>query len=463
MIVNGGPRILVTTKNRTGRRMASPGIRAYHIARVLAENVPGAQVTLATPSPDEIAADVPFRAVPYTRGALTAATRKSDIVIGSRFPLFLLPLLQSKRLVLDMFTPYVTEWIEVAKFFGIDDSRKTTFFNSLSRDLMVQLLLADSILCATLRQRDLYFGMLSALGRVTPETYDDDHWLAKLLVLAPFGVRPNEPRPTRRVLKGVWPGILPTDTLLIWNGGIIEWYDVETLIHAIHRISEQRHDIKLFFLGTEHPDNPDTDAPKLHGLGGGTQRSAYQLCRELDLLDKFVFFNFDWIEYEDTVNYLCEADIGICTYFDNLETHFSFRSRLLDLLWTELPIVCTQGDVWAELVARRPLGIAVPERNEGALAEAILRLADDSALVVQCKENLRKEKEAYRWERVLEGLVEYCRESAEPAQKWSRLLPLTTTLASSLESKLRLAFYRRWDNMRYPRARPAAPEGATQP
>ena len=439
-----GPGILVLTKNHTGRRMASPGIRAYHTARVLAENVPGARVTLATPSAAELSeGSLPFRAVPHAPAAIISAARQSDIIIGSRFPLYLLPLLANKRTVLDMFTPFVTEWIQLARWWI--DFRRDTFFNSLARDLMVQMILADLVLCATTRQRDLCFGMLGSLGRVTPESYDNDHWLANMLLLAPFGVRPNEPEHTRRVLKGVWPGISETDTVLIWNGAIIEWYDVETLIRAVHRISQQRSDIKLFFLGTEHPDNPDQAAPKMHGLGGGTQRTAYQLSSDLGLLDKFVFFNFDWVDYDDTANYLLEADIGVCTYFDNLETHFSFRSRLLDLLWAEVPMLCTRGDVWADLVAGQTLGIAVPERNEDAIVDAILRLADDRGFAAQCKTNLSRAKESYRWENSLQGLIDYCSRPAAALNKASRILPLATTLASSLESKLLLAVYSRWD------------------
>jgi glycosyltransferase involved in cell wall biosynthesis len=443
--------------------MASPGIRAYHIARVLAENVPGARVTLATASADEIAsAGLPFGAIPYASGALIKAVRESDIVIGSRFPGYLFPLLYTKRVVLDLFTPVITELVEVVNSSIL--LHQDLFLETRVRDLMVQMLLADIILCANERQRDLYFGMMTAAGRVTPEVYDHDRSLSKLFALAPYGVRPNEARHSRRVLKGVRPGISETDTVLIWNGAIIEWYDVETLVRAIHRISKQRSDIKLFFLGTEHPDNPKTDAPKLHGLGGGAQRAAYQLATELDLLDKFVFFNLDWVDYDDTANYLCEADIGVCTYFDSLETHFSFRSRFVDLLWAELPILCTRGDMWAELVARRPLGVAVPERDEDAMVEAILRLADDRAFREQCKAYLREEKEAYRWERVLEGLVDYCSRPAEQAKKHVRLPLITSALGASLAANARLAYYHRMDRVNFPwtRSHPARTEEETR-
>ena len=45
-----------------------------------------------------------------------------------------------------------------------------------------------------------------------------------------------------------------------------------------------------------------------------------------------------------------EADAGVCTYLDNLETHFAHRVRLVDLIWAETPVICTEGDLVAEMV-----------------------------------------------------------------------------------------------------------------
>jgi hypothetical protein len=166
------------------------------------------------------------------------------------------------------------------------------------------------------------------------------------------------------------------------------------------------------------------------------------MCEELGILDRFVFFNFDWVDYDETADYLLEADMGICTYFDNLETRYSFRSRVLDLLWAELPIICTRGDVLGELVASRPLGIAVAERDEDALVNAIRRLADDKVFVRDCRENLKKVKEEYRWERVLEPLVDYCRRWTElTPTSTKRVLPLALRLAALAECVPQRALY----------------------
>ena len=418
-------RILVLTRDHIGARMASPGIRMYNIARVLAERVTDSEVVLAVPADSELPdGSLPFRVTPYKCSTVAAAALASSTLISNNFPPYLYPIMLQKRVILDLFSPF-TERLTVAHSKGYDAE---AYFSAYGRELVSQLLLTDLVLCASDRQRDLYFGMLSAIGKVKPEMYDADRWVSGLIAEAPFGVRDGELEPTRPVLRGVWPGIEQNDTIFIWNGVVIEWYDVDTLVRAFARISQQRSDVKLFFLGTEHPDNPGV--PKLQGLGGGTVRAALQLCEELGVLNRSVFFNFDWVDYEDTVNYLSEADIGVCTYFNNIETRFAFRSRYADLLWAQLPIICTEGDVWAEEVTSRPLGVAVPERNEDALVNAILRLADDRQFVQQCKENLREDRERYRWDRVLERLTRYCADANGASTKW-QLLPAVASLAVS--------------------------------
>jgi len=457
-----GTNILVLSRHVVGKRMAAPGIRSYQIARVLAENVPSAKVTLAAPSPSgPVGQKALFRFAPYDWRSLPGLVREQDVIIANRFPSYLIPLLGDKRLVLDLFTPLFTEWMEIATRFYQGWSLNN-FVALNRRKLSVQLTLADFILFATVRQRDLYFGMLSCMGRVTPELYDKDAGLNNLFGLAPFGVRPGHPKATKRVMRGVWPGIREEDTILLWNGAIIEWYDVALLIGAAHRLSRERDDIKLFFLGTEHPDSGGARA--VRGPGSIATRNAISMCKELGILDKFVFFNFDWVDYDDTANYLLEADIGVCTYFNNLETRYSFRSRVLDLLWAELPIICTQGDVLAELVTSRPLGVAVPERDEDALVNAIRRLADDKALVKKCRRNLKEAKEEYRWERVLEPLVDYCRRSGDvPRGRAKRALPLAVGLAALAESVPQRALYLLLREVRSQTERewrdgPAAPE-----
>ena len=403
-----GLKILVLSHGLVGDRMSSIGIRSYQIARVLGRRLPEAAVTLAVPSETALPDGMPFRLVRYDRSTLKSLAQDHDIMVSYTFPTSLLSSPRCPRIVLDLYGVYLPEWLEIANA-ELKPAHRQAWFETQRQKLNLLLTLADFILYANDRQRHLYLGMLSALGRITPEGYTKDKRFGHMLGHVPFGVRPGEPVATRRVLKGVLPGIREDDKLLLWNGAATGWFDLQTLIRAVHRLSLERDDIKLYFLGTELPANPQP--PALKGVGAGSVKQAMALARELGVLDRYVFFNIGWTGYEDTANYLLEADVGVCTYYPSLETDYSFRTRILDLFWAERPIVCTEGDVLAEVVARRGLGITVPPADEHALSCAIRRLVDDDAFAQSCRENLRQVREEYRWENLLGPLVDFCRAS----------------------------------------------------
>jgi glycosyltransferase involved in cell wall biosynthesis len=259
--------------------------------------------------------------------------------------------------------------------------------------------------------------------------YDQDSTLRRLIDVVPYGVQPGRPQHSRQVLKGVVPGIRETDKVLIWNGLLVEWFDAKTVIRAMAEVSRVRDDVKLFFLGLQHPDY-------VTSVEAQPVREAMDLCKELGVYERSVFFNVGWTPYNDIGNYLSEADIGVCAGFDNIETRYAFRTRFVDLFWAELPIVCTSGDVLAERVERDPLGISVPPGDAQAFADAILRLVDDHDFYERCRSNMPAIKEELSWERVLAPLVEFCRSGESiAAPKSQRLLPLLRRSAAYLVEK----------------------------
>ena len=152
------------------------------------------------------------------------------------------------------------------------------------------------------------------------------------------------PRRTRPVLRGVVPGIGADDKVVLWGGGIYNWFDPLTLIRAVDKLRRRLPEVRLFFLGMKHP-NPEVREMRMAD-------DAVALAEELGLAGTHVFFNEDWVAYDDRQNYLLEADIGVSTHLDHVETEFSFRTRILDYLWAALPIVATSGDSLAALIER---------------------------------------------------------------------------------------------------------------
>jgi len=122
-----------------------------------------------------------------------------------------------------------------------------------------------------------------------------------------------------------------------------------------------------------------------------------------------VFFNEGWVPYDQRHDFLLEADIGVSTHLDHLETEFSFRTRILDYLWAGLPVVATQGDAFAELIERRQLGVTVPPEDADALAEALYRLLDDPELAAVTRKHVKQVAPEFAWSRVLAPLLEFCR------------------------------------------------------
>ena len=92
-------RILVHARGAVGSAMGSTGIRSYHIARVLAEQLPEAQVTLAVPNDPDIPSPHPrLRIVRYrSQWASLLQMLRHDIIISRNFPPHVVPLFFHKR------------------------------------------------------------------------------------------------------------------------------------------------------------------------------------------------------------------------------------------------------------------------------------------------------------------------------------------------------------------------------
>jgi hypothetical protein len=195
------------------------------------------------------------------------------------------------------------------------------------------------------------------------------------------------------------PGIGADDKLILWSGGLYNWFDPKTLISAIADVSTRHDNVRLFFQGTKHPH---PGVPEM-----GIVAEARALATDLGVLDSAVFFNASWVDYAERHNYLREADAGVSTHFAHVETTFSFRTRILDYLWAELPMVVTEGDHFAELIAAEKLGVVVPANDVAALASALEKVLFDETFIRAARKNIRRVRAAYEWQRVLEPLVRF--------------------------------------------------------
>lgn len=390
-------RILVVTLDTLAERMAGPAIRAWEIASALA---PEHEVQLLTFG----SCDRPgegFTTAHTTVGEFRAQVEASDVVVVQGFVVATFPWLQSAEqvLVIDLYDPFHLESLEVERFKPAPE-RHAALATAL-RELGAQTRRGDLFLCASEKQRDLWLGQLAASGRVNPDTYDADPSLRSLITVVPFGTSPTPPARTAPAIKGVVPGIGPDDKVVLWGGGVYNWFDPVTVVRAVDAVRERVPQVRLYFLGMKHP-NPDV--PEM-----AMATRTRELSDSLGLTGTHVFFNEDWVPYARRADYLLDADVGVSAHFDHIETAFSFRTRILDYLWADLPIVCTEGDTFGDLVAAEGLGVAVAPEDVEGMAAALERLLTDDAAREEARANVARVAERYTWPVALAPLLDFAR------------------------------------------------------
>lgn len=393
-----GTRVLVITGDPIGAKLAGPAIRAYNIADALAVDHDVMLVSLT--SVDK--ADAPFELRHVRSGddkAFDPLEAWADVIIfqGHAMAVFSALHRSTKIFVIDIYDPMHLEQLEQAR--ELPPEVWTRQVADATAVLNQQLERGDFFMCASERQKHFYLGQLAALGRITPTTYGGDPDFAHLIGVVPFGLDREPPRHVRAAVKGVVPGIEKDDKLLLWSGGLYNWFDPLTLIDAVALVAENHPEVKLFFQGTKHPH---PGVPEMRIVSDSRKRAESR-----GVLGRNVFFNDSWVEYADRQNYLTEADIGVSTHHSHVETTFSFRTRILDYLWAGLPMVVTEGDVFADLVEARGLGRVVRADDASALAEAITSVLFDARELELIRERVQVERAEFFWDKVLAPLVDF--------------------------------------------------------
>lgn len=396
-LVSARHRILVVTGEPLGDRLAGPAIRAWEIAKALA---PEHEVRLVSTAGARRAGE--GFAVEYAAGTgLKEPTDWADVVVFQGFLLETAPGLKASDTVVvaDVYDPMHLEQLEQAKDLGAEG--RANALSVTTHALNEQLRRADFLMCASEKQRDFWLGALAAQGRVNPAVYDEDASLDNLISVVPFGIQDEAPVQRRHAIKGTVPGIGAEDKVILWGGGVYNWFDPLTLLRAVRLLADTHPDVRLYFLGMTHP-NPGV--PKM-----AMAQQTLDLAAELGLLGSHVFVNADWVPYDERADYLLDADVGVSTHFHHVETEYSFRTRILDYLWASLPVVATDGDTFGDLIREHGLGRAVPAEDVEALAAALEEMLYDDAAATSAREAVAAFAERYRWSRVLAPLVEFCR------------------------------------------------------
>jgi GT2 family glycosyltransferase len=400
--------VLVITGERIGDRMSGGGIRCWELVNVLAHEH---EVTLASTRPVERSHPA-FRTVRLHEGNIDELLGTHEVaichgVVMDRFPQIAeadLPL------VVDVSDPRHLQALAEGR--AEPGAQRTVEARAMMAALNRQLERADFVICADEAQRDFWLGQLTAIGRVNPATFDQDDTLRALVDTAPVGMPHEPPAAESPAARGVIGGIEPDDFLILCSGALHESLDPATLVRAVAQLAGDHDDVRLLFLGA---GGSDPDAPPSRAAV-----DTRRLAADLGVLGSSVFLHDEGVAYDARAGYLLEADVGVSTHGERVETALSPRHRVLDYLWAGLPVVVTSGNAAARLVTDAQVGLVVPAGDVDALAGALRRLRDDPDLAAACRANAAGLADDWSWHRTLGPVLDFCRRPRKAADHVGR-------------------------------------------
>jgi glycosyltransferase involved in cell wall biosynthesis len=394
---DSGKPVVIISHDVVGAQMAGPGIRYYHLARVLAQEF---EVALLAPTAG-VQPLASIEVIPSGDGDASVLADTLKVARAVLVPALWVSLLPDWRqlgvpLIVDGYDPHLAETLAL----GQGD------VSQVQQALTEAYLAGDFFICASERQRDWWLGLLEAHGRINEHNYRHDPSLRCLVDVVPFGLPAELPEEGRGAIDRIWPGIGEGRNLL-WGGGLWPWLDPVTAIRALAIVREQAPDVRLLFPGTRHPNPAVADMPTRY-------EEAVVAAEELGLLDEGIFFG-DWVPYADWPGLLLGSDLALTLHYDSLEARLAFRSRVLDFIWAGLPVVATRGDTTSELITQYGVGITVDYEDAQGVAQAILSLLATPR--DRFAEGFDKARRELTWEEAAEPLLRFCRAPSRSPDK----------------------------------------------
>lgn len=278
-----------------------------------------------------------------------------------------------------------------------DKKKQVKLHRYISASYNLSLLLSDKIFCRDEGVRKLILGSLISLGRANLENYELDRSFSKLVEIASFGIDNLKPKKTKGLYRSIVPGINNKDFILLWNGGVWNWNDGETLIRAMEKLKNEN--VKLVFQGFKHPGKGKEISDKA--------QAALNLAIKLKLKDKNIFFIEDWSPYKERANFLLEANVGVVSSPNIPEANLFLKTRIYDYLWAELPTILNDSEAFASIIKEKNLGLVAKTGDIDSWVINILALKNNKKIIKKIKANIKEYKKEIEWKNTLKPLINF--------------------------------------------------------
>lgn len=256
----------------------------------------------------------------------------------------------------------------------------------------------DYFLCASEQQKNYYFGVLSAVGKINPATYGQD-----LIGIVPYGIyeKPEAIAKSTPVTDRVGKKVKK----ILWFGGIYPWFDLRNLVKAAAQVNEET-PVTLTIVGAKNPFNNHPDFIR-----------RYEELESFIASDKKfqdVVHIQDWVNFDDRADWYLDSDLVVVINKIGDENKLAWRTRLVDFMWASLPVVTNGGDPLGEQLLANNAAARIMGLESQDISKAINELLVNAKTMEVMRKNMSSLKKQYYWDVVTKGLVKIIENHIRP-------------------------------------------------
>ena len=303
---------------------------------------------------------------------------------------------QDQQLILDGYVPI---HIEMSARNSDNLDREYDAFNFENKIWTKALRRGDILLCANEAQKKFYTGVMAQVGRINPITYGDED----LIQIVPYGIYREKAvakhDPVSKLVKN------KKAFKLLWFGGIYPWFDLTNLLEAVKNANKTT-PIELIMVGVKNPFNQHPDFIKRY-------EEVMDYIKNNNM-DEIVHIT-DWVKFEDRAEWYLGSDAVVLINNIGMENTLAWRTRLVDYVWADLPIVTNGGDPMSDILEANKAVYILPDLDAKTIEKEIIKISKDKETLKQVSANLSKVRKLFYWDKVTENLSKLIFKGYKPA------------------------------------------------
>jgi glycosyltransferase involved in cell wall biosynthesis len=293
-----------------------------------------------------------------------------------------------QQLVLDCYVPIYVE-VSARNSKNIDEEY-AAFHGDLGRWSAV-LHRGDFFLCASEAQKDYYRGVLSAVGRINPVTYGQE-----LILIVPYGIYREDAVATHQPISKLIGKDAGNFKKVLWFGGIYPWFDLRVLVSSV-KAANASVPTKLIIVGARNPFNSHPDFVKKY-------EELVDYIKTEQLEDTVIMQ--DWVSFDDRANWYLDSDLVVVVNKLGEENGLAWRTRLVDFMWADLPIITNGGDPLGEELLAADAAMRFSGSSASDMSSDLVALLGDEGRLRSLKANIVKLRANYFWDVATSRLAE---------------------------------------------------------